>query len=339
MRRRMADRCVLGIESSADDFSVGISTFDGKTLANVIDAYVPEEGGIHPREAARHHAEVAARVLDSALIESGMKPQGLSVISFSQGPGLGPCLRTGATVARALSSYLKIPLVGVNHCVAHIEIGKLKTGTENPLTLYVSGGNTIVAAYEAGRYRVFGETMDIALGNCLDVFAREAGLHQKPGLPFGAVVERLAQNGKRLVKLPYTVKGMDVSLSGLLTAAVAVLKKGECKVEDLCYSLQETAFSMVTEVTERALAHTGKKEVLLTGGVAANKRLQGMIKTVAEEHDARYDVVPTEFAIDNGAMIAWTGVLAYKHGLVTEIERSQVRLRWRLEEVEIPWMR
>lgn len=335
----MADRCVLGIESSADDFSVGISTFDGKTLANVIDAYVPEEGGIHPREAARHHAEVAARVLDSALIESGMKPQDLSVISFSQGPGLGPCLRTGATVARALSSYLKIPLVGVNHCVAHIEIGKLKTGTENPLTLYVSGGNTIVAAYEAGRYRVFGETMDIALGNCLDVFAREAGLHQKPGLPFGAVVERLAQNGKRLVKLPYTVKGMDVSLSGLLTAAVAVLKKGECKVEDLCYSLQETAFSMVTEVTERALAHTGKKEVLLTGGVAANKRLQGMIKTVAEEHDARYDVVPTEFAIDNGAMIAWTGVLAYKHGLVTEIERSQVRLRWRLEEVEIPWMR
>ena len=327
----------MGIESSADDFSIGISTFNGKIVANIVDAYVPKEGGIHPREAARHHAEVASMVLDGALKESGLKPQNLSVIAFTQGPGLGPCLRTGATVARALASYLKIPLVGVNHCIAHIEIGKLETGTKNPLTLYVSGGNTIVAAFDSGRYRIFGETLDIALGNCLDVFAREAGLHQKPGLPFGAVIEKLAQSGKQLIKLPYTVKGMDVSLSGLLTAAVALLKKGEHKLEDVCYSLQETGFSMVTEVTERALAHTGREEVLLTGGVAANKRLQGMIRSVAEEHDARFDVVPTEFAIDNGAMIAWTGVLAYTHGTTTAIEKSQVRLRWRLEEVEVPW--
>jgi N6-L-threonylcarbamoyladenine synthase/protein kinase Bud32 len=241
-------------------------------------------------------------------------------------------------VARALASYFNVPLVGINHCIAHIEIGKLETRTENPMTLYVSGGNTIVAAFDSGRYRIFGETLDIALGNCLDVFAREAGLHQKPGLPFGAVIEKLAQNGKHLIKLPYTVKGMDVSLSGLLTAGVTLLKKGDCKLEDLCYSLQETAFSMVTEVTERALAHTGREEVLLTGGVAANKRLQNMIKSVAEEHNARFDVVSTNFAIDNGAMIAWTGVLAYTHGLVTEIEKSQVRLRWRLEEVEVPWL-
>lgn len=328
----------LGIESSADDFSIGISTFHGKILANTINAYVPREGGIHPREAARHHAEVASKVLDAALEESGIEPQNLSVIAFSQGPGLGPCLRTGATIARALASYLKLPLVGINHCVAHIEIGKLKTRTKNPLTLYVSGGNTIVAAFDSGRYRVFGETLDIALGNCLDVFAREAGLHQKPDTPFGAAVEKLAEGGKQLIKLPYTVKGMDVSLSGLLTAAVTILKKEEYRLEDLCYSLQETAFSMVTEVTERALAHTGREEVLLTGGVAANKRLQSMVKSVAEEHDARFDAVPTEFAIDNGAMIAWTGVLAYTHGAVTSLEKSQVRPRWRLEEVEVPWM-
>jgi len=339
MRNETAnERYCLGIESSADDFSVGISTFDGKVLANTIDAYVPPEGGIHPREAARHHAEVAGKVLDEAVKESGVKPQDLSVMAFCQGPGMGPCLRTGATVARALASYLKIPLVGVNHCIAHIEIGKLETGTKNPLTLYVSGGNTIVAAFDSGRYRIFGETLDIALGNCLDVFARGAGLRQKPDMPLGAAIEKLAQNGKQLIKLPYTVKGMDVSLSGLLTAAITILKKGEHKLEDLCYSLQETAFSMVTEVTERALAHTGREEVLLTGGVASNKRLQCMIKSVAEEHTARFDVVPTEFAIDNGAMIAWTGVLVYTHGAVTPIEKSQVRLRWRLEEVEVPWM-
>jgi len=338
-QKKARENYCLGIESTADDFSVGISTFNGEILANIISVYMPPEGGIHPREAARHHAETASKVLEEAFKKAEIKPQDLSIIAFSQGPGLGPCLRTGATVARALASYLGIPLVGVNHCVAHIEIGKLKTDAKDPATLYVSGGNTIVSAFDSGRYRVFGETLDIALGNCLDVFAREAGLHQKPSMPFGAVVEKLAVKGKKLVLLPYTVKGMDMSFSGLLTAATNLLKKGEYKLEDLCYSLQETVFSMVTEVTERALAHTEKREVLLTGGVAANKRLQSMIKAIAEEHDAEFCVVPSEFAIDNGAMIAWTGVLAYKQGIATPIEKSFVKLRWRLEEVEVPWVR
>jgi universal protein Kae1 len=338
MKKKGGERYCLGIESTADDFSVGISTFDGNMLANIIDVYMPPEGGIHPREAARHHSEVAGSVLERAFGKSGVKSKDLSVIAFSQGPGLGPCLRTGATVARAVASYLEVPLVGINHCVAHIEVGKLTTGVENPVTLYVSGGNTMVAAYDSGRYRVFGETLDIALGNCLDVFAREAGLRQKPEMPFGAVVEKLASTGKHLIPLPFTVKGMDLSLSGLLTAAVTLLKKGGCTLEDLCYSLQETAFSMVAEVTERAVAHTGKKEVLLTGGVAANKRLQSMIRSIAEEHDAKFDVVPSEYAVDNGAMVAWTGVLAFKHGLVMPVEKSYVKLRWRLEEVEVPWM-
>jgi len=338
-KRKAIESYCLGVESTADDFSVGISTFDGEILANIISAHMPEEGGIHPREAARHHAEVASKVLEEAFTKSGIKPQNLSVTAFSQGPGLGPCLRTGATVARALASYLNVPLVGVNHCIAHIEIGKLKTGAKDPITLYVSGGNTIVAAFDSGRYRVFGETLDIALGNCLDVFAREAGLRQREGMPFGAIVEKLAVKGKKLIPLPYTVKGMDTSFSGLLTAAVNLIKKGEYKLEDLCYSLQETAFSMVTEVTERALAHTEKKEVLLTGGVAANKKLQSMVEAIAEEHDAEFCVVPSQFAIDNGAMIAWTGVLSYKCGLVTPIEKSFVKLRWRLEEVEVPWVR
>jgi universal protein Kae1 len=337
--KKTSESYCLGIESTADDFSVGISTFNGKILANTISVYIPPEGGIHPREAARHHAKVANKVLEEAFQKAQIKPRNLSIISFSQGPGLGPCLRTGATVTRALASYLDIPLVGVNHCVAHIEIGKLKTGAEDPVTLYVSGGNTIVSAFDSGRYRVFGETLDVALGNFLDVFARIAGLHQRVGEPFGAVVEKLATNGKKLIQLPYTVKGMDMSFSGLLTAVINLLKKGDYKLEDLCYSLQETVFSMVTEVTERALAHTEKKEVLLTGGVAANKRLQSMIKAIAEEHDAEFSVMPKEFAVDNGAMIAWTGVLAYKHGVVTPIEKSFVKLRWRLEEVEVPWVK
>jgi universal protein Kae1 len=327
----------LGIESSADDFGVGIVAFSGEILANKSDSYIPTEGGIHPREAARHHAEVADVVLQEALTKAGIKASELTCIAFSQGPGLGPSLRTGATVARALSSYLEIPLVGVNHSVAHIEIGKLQTGAKDPVTLYASGGNTMVTACESGRYRVFGETLDIALGNCLDVFGREAGLKTRKGLPIGAAIEQLALKGEKLVSLPYVVKGMDLSLSGLLTAATDKLEK--CRLEDLCYSLQEHAFSMVTEVTERALAHTEKKEVLLTGGVAANKRLQAMLAVIAAEHDAKFNVVPLQYATDNGAMIAWTGTLAYQHKLFTAIDESYVKLRWRVDKVDVPWIR
>lgn len=329
----------LGIESTADDFGIGIATFNGDILSNASSGYIPEEGGIHPREAARHHTEAADKVLRQSLSKAGVKPKDLSLIAFSQGPGMGPCLRTGATVARALASYLGVPLIGVNHSVAHIEIGKLKTNSVDPITLYVSGGNTLISAFDAKRYRVFGETLDIALGNCLDVFARAAGLKHKQGMPLGATVERLAAKGNKLISLPYVVKGMDISLSGLLTAVTSLLRKGKYRLEDLCYSLQEQSFSMVTEVTERALAHTEKQEVLLTGGVASNKRLQQMLSLIADEHDAKFNVVPRQFASDNGAMIAWTGALAYTHGLITPIEKSFVRLRWRLEEVDIPWIK
>ena len=107
-------------------------------------------------------------------------------------------MRTGATVARALASYLEIPLVGVNHSVAHIEIGKLKTGVVDPVTLYASGGNTMVTAFEAGRYRVFGETLDIALGNCLDVFAREAGLRNQEGFAAWRRRRAIGAEGQKL---------------------------------------------------------------------------------------------------------------------------------------------
>ncbi|UCH57070.1 MAG: tRNA (adenosine(37)-N6)-threonylcarbamoyltransferase complex transferase subunit TsaD, partial [Candidatus Bathyarchaeota archaeon] len=248
-------------------------------------------------------------------------------------PGLGPSLRTGATAARALASYLNVPLVGVNHCVAHIEIGRLATGAKDPLTLYVSGGNTIVTGYEAGRYRIFGETLDIAVGNCLDTFSREAGLPY----PGGPAVEKHALEGERLIPLPYVVKGMDLSFSGLLTAVIQEYRTGTWRLEDLCFSLQEIAYSMLGEVTERALAHTKKAELLLTGGVAANKRLRSIIGAIAEEHGASPEFVPIGYAADNGAMIAWTGILAYQSGIRTPIETSYIDSRWRLDRVEVPW--
>ena len=330
---RMVHQICLGIESTADNLGIGIVDTEGNILANIITTHVPKEGGIHPREAARHHSEVVGDTITKALDKAEITSQDLSFIAFSQGPGLGPSLRTGATAARALAAYLKIPLVGVNHCIAHIEVGRLATGSEDPLTLYVSGGNTIVTAYEAGRYRIFGETLDIAMGKCLDTFAREAGLPY----PGGPAVEQLALKGEKLIPLPYVVKGMDLSYSGLLTSIIQEYRKGTHSLEDLCFSMQETAYAMLGEVTERALAHTGKPEVLLTGGVGANKRLREIVGDIAEEHGAASNYVTIRLATDNGAMIAWTGVIAYLNGVRTPIETSYIDSNWRLDKVEIPW--
>ena len=322
----------LGIESTADNLGVGVVS-DNDVLANYVKIHIPPEGGIHPREAARHHSDNMGNAIRTALEQAGVTMKEVDIISFTQGPGLGPCLRTGATGARALATYLKKPLIGVNHCVAHVEIGRMTTGAKDPLTLYVSGGNTLISGYESGRYRIFGETLDIAVGNCLDTFARAAGLDY----PGGADIERRAEMGSKLIQLPHVVKGMDLSYSGLLTAILEELDSGIHDINDLCFSLQETAYSMLAEITERALAHTNKPELLLTGGVAANKRVGGIVKDVAEEHGAAPYIVPINLSQDNGAMIAWNGLIAYKAEHETPVEESFVNPNWRMDQVEIPW--
>ncbi len=324
----------LGIESTAHTFGVGIVSGDGTILANERKVFVPSSGGIHPREAAEHHTNAAQGVLQQALDAAQLKLRDIHLIAFSQGPGLGPCLRVGAILSRYLSLHLNIPLYGVNHCIAHVEIGRLlhpiKIG--DLLTLYVSGGNTLVCAFDGGRYRVFGETLDIPIGNLLDVFAREVGLAH----PGGPKIENLAKGERTFIDLPYTVKGMDLSYSGLLTASVNKYKEG-IRLEDLCFSLQEIAFSMLTEVTERALAHTEKPCVLLTGGVAANKRLEQMIRLITEEHHGTFYGVPLKLAGDNGAMIAWNGLLHAKNEKALTINESLVKPNWRIDEVTISW--
>jgi len=334
---RRQEVVVLGIESTAHTIGVGVATNrEPFILANAYRRYVPKAGGIHPREASRFLAENAAEVLEEALSSAGVSMQEVDAVAVALGPGMGPCLRVGATVARALSAYFKKPLVPVNHAVAHIEIGNLLSGFEDPLVVYVSGGHTSIVAYKDGRYRTFGETLDIALGNLLDTFAREAGLgppYVKGGVH---VTHTCAEGGKELLDLPYSVKGQDVSYSGLLTAALRLLKEG-VRLEDLCYSLLEVSFSMVTEVAERGLAHTGKREVLLTGGVSASRLLEEKMRKMAESHGAKFFSVPPEYAGDNGAMIAWTGVLAYLHGVTVDPEKAFVVQRWRVDEVEVPW--
>ena len=293
----------LGIEGTAEKTGVGIVDSDGNILAMAGKQLFPEEGGIHPRIAAEHHAEWIPKLIPQAIEESGIKYSDIDLISFSQGPGLGPALRIVATSARTLALSLNKPIIGVNHCIGHVEVGKLDTGAVNPVSLYVSGGNSQVIAYESGRYRIFGETLDIAVGNCLDHFGRETGL----GHPGGPVIEKLAKKGS-YIDLPYIVKGMDFSFSGLLSAAIRAVQNGT-PIEDVCFSLQETAFSMLVEVTERALSHTQKDEVMLCGGVSANSRLREMLKTMSEEHGANFYMPDMKLCGDNGVMIAWLGLL------------------------------
>lgn len=322
----------LGLESTAHTFGAGIVDFDGNVHTVVNNTFVPETGGLHPREVAEHHARHFSDVIQRALNEASVKMGELALVAYSQGPGLGACLRVGALVSRTLSQVLDIPLVGVNHCVGHVEIGRLECHLDDPLTLYVSGGNTIVTAFQCGRYQIFGETLDIAIGNMIDAFARKAGLAH----PGGPKIEKLARKSKNYIELPYTVKGMDLAYSGLLTAASSLLDQGH-QLADVSFSLQEVAFAMLAEVTERALAHTEKAEVLLTGGVAANKRLQAMIQDISEEHGASFHVVSPRLAGDNGAMIAWAGVLQFLQTGKIPLQVTKSKPKWRLDEVLIPW--
>ncbi|MDP1551846.1 MAG: bifunctional N(6)-L-threonylcarbamoyladenine synthase/serine/threonine protein kinase [Methanobacteriaceae archaeon] len=330
----MVEIICLGIEGTAEKTGIGIVNKKGHILSSVGKSLIPNSGGIHPREAAEHHAQWIPILIKNALNDAHLHLDDLNLIAFSQGPGLGPALRTVATAARSLSLSIEVPIVGVNHCLGHIEIGKLTTGSVDPVTLYASGGNTQVIAFDEGRYRVFGETLDIAVGNMLDQFSREVNL----GHPGGPVVEKLANKSQNYLKLPYAVKGMDLSFSGLLTAAQRKYEKGFL-IEDLCYSLQETAFSMMVEVTERALAHTEKNEVMLCGGVAANARLREMMSLMADEHYADFFMPPIKYCGDNGAMIAWMGQLTYAQNGGHSLDNTTVIQRYRTDQVDVPWMK
>ena len=340
----------LGIETTAHTFGVGIIK-GREILANVKDTYTTESGGIIPVQAAEHHKKVKEEILNKALKEASISIKDVDLISFSQGPGLGPCLRVGSRFAAKLSFENNIPLVGVNHCIAHLEVGSLVSDVKDPILMYVSGANTQIIAYESGKFRIFGETLDMGVGNFLDSFARFLGI----GFPGGPKISKLAEKGKKFVKLPYVVKGMDISVSGILTnlkQKVEKIKSGKADytINDLCYSVQEDVFSMILEVTERAVFHCGKKEVLMGGGVSCNKRLQEMTRIMGEEDGLNVFIPPNNLLSDNGVMIAWLGYKMFNalkdkgediNKLIIksskEVEGIEIKPYERTDEVKVYW--
>ncbi len=322
---------IVGVESTAHTFGVGVVK-DGKILANVKDTYTTEKGGIIPMEAAKHHEKLSEEIYQRAIEEAKINEEDIEAIAFSQAPGLAPCLVEGLKFVKKLAKKLEVQVVPVNHCVAHLEIGKL-TGCKDPVMLYASGANTQIIAYASGKYRVFGETLDIGVGNFIDTFARYAGL----GFPGGPKMQLLAEKGKKYIELPYRVKGMDVAFSGILTNLKQKLESKKYSLEDLSFSLQETVFAMLVEVSERALAHTGKKELLLGGGVACNKRLQEMCKIMCKERKCKFFVPEIPLLVDNGAMIAFLGEIMFKSGIKEDAQTVDIDPRQRTDQVEVSW--
>ncbi|ORX36569.1 glycoprotease family-domain-containing protein [Kockovaella imperatae] len=351
-------------------------------LSNVRHTYITPPGeGFLPSDTARHHREWAIKVISEAVRKAGIRISDLDCIAYTKGPGMGTPLQVGSLVARTLSLLHGIPLIGVNHCVGHIEMGRQITSSHNPVVLYVSGGNTQVIAYSQQRYRIFGETLDIAIGNCLDRFARIIRLRNDPSPGYNIELE--ARKGRRFIPLPFGTKGMDVTLAGLLTAIEQLTKDkryrswdsrasraqgrgsalppGEALVveedqdnhiangqevateedvitpQDLCFSLQETTFAMLVEITERAMAHVGAKDVLIVGGVGSNMRLQEMMGIMASERNGRVFATDESFCIDNGIMIAQAGLLAFRMGQTTPIEKATITQRFRTDQVHVSW--
>lgn len=329
----------IGFEGSANKLGVGIVR-DGEVLSNPRVTFITPPGeGFLPRDTAKHHREHILDVLQKAMDDAKIRPQDIDVVCYTKGPGMGAPLVSVAVVARTVAQLWNKCIIGVNHCIGHIEMGRLITGADNPIVLYVSGGNTQVIAYSEKRYRIFGETIDIAVGNCLDRFARVLKLSNDPSPGYN--IEQMAKKGKKFISLPYVVKGMDVSFSGLLSfieeTADRLLMDLECTPEDLCFSLQETVFAMLVEITERAMAHMNSSEVLIVGGVGCNKRLQEMMRIMAEERRAKLFATDDRFCIDNGAMIAQAGWEMFRSNQIMPFEETTCTQRYRTDEVEVTW--
>jgi N6-L-threonylcarbamoyladenine synthase len=324
---------VLGIESTAHTF--GVAIIRGKSvLADEKDSFTTAEGGMIPLEVAQHHEKVYQEVLDRALKKASIDLNEIELVAYSNAPGFGMCLKVGQNLASSLASRFGRPIVGVNHCIAHLEIGRmLFPACKDPVLLYASGANTQVIAYDGGKYRIFGETLDQGVGNMLDSFARHVGL----GFPGGPKIERLALEGKEYVELPYCVKGMDVNFGGILTNIKHKYNLKKHRLEDLAFSLQETVFAMLVEVSERAMAHCDKDELLLGGGVACNRRLQEMCKVMCEDRDAKCFVPSNQYLVDNAVMIAWLGLLMYKAGKQADLNRLDFFPYQRTDDIDVFW--
>lgn len=337
---------ILGIEGSANKLGIAILENEN-VLFNERKTFFNQPGeGFRPVELVEHHTKNILSLIKQSLIKTNKKLNEIELVAYTRGPGIAGALNVCAVVARIIAIELNIKIIGVNHCIAHIEMGKFVTGLKNPVVLYASGANTQIICYNKesndtnkniGRYYVLGEALDIAVGNCIDRIGRLLKISNDPSPGYN--IEQKAKMGKQFYKIPIPIKGMDISCSGVVAYLEQFLKGKELTdelINDICYSLQENLFAALTEVTERAMSLYKSNEILIVGGVGCNERLQGMIKIMAEERGAVVGKMDDRFCVDNGAMIAYTGFLMF-NGLGDKVEECDVTQRFRTETVKVYW--
>jgi N6-L-threonylcarbamoyladenine synthase len=323
------DQWIMGIETSCDETAVAIIKNGREIAANVVASQIESHkrfGGVVPEIASRHHVEQITIIIEEALKEANLTFSDLDAIAVTEGPGLVGALLIGVNAAKALAFAHNIPLVPVHHIAGHIYANRLVTELSFPLlSLVVSGGHTeLVYMKEQGHFEVIGETRDDAAGEAYDKVARTLKLPY----PGGPHIDRLAQDGSDTLNLPraWLEEGSyDFSFSGLKSAVINTVHNAEQRgeiiaPEDLAASFQESVIEVLVKKTVKATEEYKVKQVLLAGGVAANKGLRKALeKAFSDKADIELVIPPLNLCTDNAAMIAAAGSIMFEKGIRADL--------------------
>ncbi len=325
---------VLGIESSCDETAAAIVTLRGQVLSSVVHSQIPDHapfGGVIPELAARKHIEAIVPVVQEALKRADLAMEAIGGIAATFAPGLVGALLVGLSFAKGLAWSLKRPFVGIHHLEGHLLAPFLDPSVPSPsfpfLGLIVSGGHTsLYKVSDFGRYELLGKTVDDAAGEALDKAGKRLGLPY----PGGAAIDRLTLSGgnRRAFSFPIGFpqrRSLNFSFSGLKTAFAYTVREMEAaqkttstlplKIQqDLCASFQEAVVQALLRKAFFALDQTGLKDLIVTGGVAANRRLREAFKKAAEKRGIRVIIPALPYCTDNAAMIAYAGMIRLKKG-------------------------
>ncbi|MGM0838980.1 MAG: tRNA (adenosine(37)-N6)-threonylcarbamoyltransferase complex transferase subunit TsaD [Bacillota bacterium] len=317
------DEYILGIETSCDETAAAVIKNGTEIVANVVSSQIESHqrfGGVVPEIASRHHVEQITIVLEETMKQSGLTMDSIDAIAVTEGPGLVGALLIGVNAAKAMAFAHQKPLIGVHHIAGHIYANQLVAELKFPLlALVVSGGHTeLIYMKEHGSFEVIGETRDDAVGEAYDKVARTLQLPY----PGGPHIDRLATEGQPSIKLPraWLEEGSyDFSFSGLKSAVINTLHNAKQKGEeispaDLAASFQESVIEVLVGKTLKAMEHYKVDQVLIAGGVAANKGLRSALQTAVDNVGKELVIPPLSLCTDNAAMIAAAGSVLYRKG-------------------------
>lgn len=325
----MTKSLVLAIETSCDETAVAVIKNETEVLSNVLYSQIKEHqkfGGVLPEVASRIHVEKITYILKQAIAEANIKPEDLTAIGVTYGPGLIGSLHVGLQAAKTLAWLYNKPLIGVHHIMGHIYANRLVDEIQYPaLALVVSGGHSeLVWLSKEHDLEIIAQTADDAVGEAYDKVARVLGI----GYPGGPIIDKLAKSGKKNYQLSKIKPANDdeFSFSGIKSSIIQLVEREEKAgrdiiVEDVAYAFQERALEQLIDKTEEVIKQRQPKHVLLAGGVAANTRLRELIKELVDKFpDIKLTIPPMWCCTDNAAMIGVAAAMNERYGRISTLE-------------------